>query len=631
MKKHNLALILFSYAAFAEPDLKEINDKNITQKFLTVVKDGEVEKMLAGSSEFSDCKKDYEFISTDDEPKKTKKLQDATDCFKKKIANTKGEALYKMADELKLESHGLIKSKNVQDITNYLSSKMTKALTGRDPNEKDPKKILESMKWKNHKSVDQKVFIDLYTNQLVKNALYEVSRFCFENLRINTPASGSSPGNFSDQWALMRVEVEADGTPKVASINDTGVPSYFDVNKVQDINNKKGVYASLVSGLTAGATPINGDDYKDFFNYCQKSIPLLCNEFKQKSTAVQNSSANKITTIAVQNSSANKIPSTSSATMSNGANACLTMERLQNIKVLMANTAKVAKQFDERGENKGSFAIQMLENSKVYQRGKGEGEESLDEITSFSSTDMLESNKENELDDLYKKCKTTQGQDSECEEYLVTKDESLDKAIFVTEANMNLKRELEKARVKELATKKVDDLKKYLEDNGHYDLLNKLNDNLMPPAEMEAEIGKIYDARKVAEIESLKLKVGKRQISEAEEKNALAIDPNAINEMKLNNIKDSKEERARMAQVMMFNNIITSQLNLVDSSGKEVGRNLSGWNKELKGFDSNKVDTTLFTGIQDDAEKNGNKMDDTSIAGGGIIDMILGKKEDKKP
>lgn len=613
MKKHILSLILFSYSALAE--VQEINDKNITQKFLTVVKDGEVEKMLAGSREFSDCKKDYEFKATDGDSEKNEKLRLATECFKKKIGNTKGDALNKMADELKLESHGLIKSKNVQEITNYLSSKMTKALTGRDPNEKDPKKILESMKWKNHKSVDQKVFIDLYTNQLVKNALYEVSRFCFENLRINTPATGTLPTNFSDQWALMQVEVEADGTPKIASINDTGVPSYFDVNKVQDINNKKDVYASLVSGLTAGAKPINGDDYKNYFNYCQKSIPLLCNEFKQKSTAVQNSSANKIT-------------STSSGTMSNGANACLTMERLQNIKVLMANTAKVAKQFDERGENKGSFAIQMLENSKVYQRGKGEGEESLDEITSFSSTDMLESNKENELDDLYQKCKTNPGQDKECDEYLVTKDESLDKAIFVTEANMNLKRELEMARVKELATKKVDDLKKYLEDNGHYDLLNKLNDNSMLPAEMEAEIGKIYDARKVAEIESLKLKVGKRQISEAEEKKA---DPNAINEMKLNNIKDSKEERARMAQVMMFNNIITSQLNLVDSSGKEVGRNLSGWNKELKGFDSNKVDTTLFTGIQDDAEKNGNKMDDTSIAGGGIIDMILGKKEDKKP
>ncbi len=610
MKKHILSLILFSYSALAE--VQEINDKNITQKFLTVVKDGEVEKMLAGSSEFSDCKKDYEFISTDDGPKKTKKLQDATDCFKKKIANTKGEALYKMADELKLESHGLIKSKNVQEITNYLSSKMTKALTGRDPNEKDPKKILESMKWKNHKSVDQKVFIDLYTNQLVKNALYEVSRFCFENLRLKTTGAA----NFSDQWAVMQGKVDAKGEPLVGELTDDGKPSYFDGTKIKDINDKKDVYGSLVSGLAAGSAPINGDDYKNYFNYCQKSIPLLCTEFK-KSIEVDKSAKNESTT--------------ATGTMSRGANACLTMERLQNIKVLMANTAKVAKQFDERGENKGSFAIQMLENSKVYQRGKGEGEESLDEITSFSSTDMLESNKENELDDLYQKCKTNPGQDKECDEYLVTKDESLDKAIFVTEANMNLKRELEMARVKELATKKVDDLKKYLEDNGHYDLLNKLNDNSMLPAEMEAEIGKIYDARKVAEIESLKLKVGKRQISEAEEKKALASDPNAINEMKLNNIKDSKEERARMAQVMMFNNIITSQLNLVDSSGKEVGRNLSGWNKELKGFDSNKVDTTLFTGIQDDAEKNGNKMDDTSIAGGGIIDMILGKKEDKKP
>ena len=55
-------------------------------------------------------------------------------------------ALKKLADDLRLENYGLIKSKNVKDITDYLSKKMHKSLTGEDPDEKDPNKIIQQMK-----------------------------------------------------------------------------------------------------------------------------------------------------------------------------------------------------------------------------------------------------------------------------------------------------------------------------------------------------------------------------------------------------------------------------------------------------------------------------------------------------
>jgi hypothetical protein len=47
-------------------------------------------------------------------------------------------------------------------------------------------------------------------------------------------------------------------------------------------------------------------------------------------------------------------------------------------------------------------------------------------------------------------------------------------------------------------------------------------------------------------------------------------------------------------------------------------------NKELEGM-GNSYDATLFSGIKEDAKKNGSKLDDISISGGGIIDSILGK------
>ena len=59
--------------------------------------------------------------------------------------------------------------------------------------------------------------------------------------------------------------------------------------------------------------------------------------------------------------------------------------------------------------------------------------------------------------------------------------------------------------------------------------------------------------------------------------------------------------------------------------------NLLKWNKEMEGMkSSNTYDDTLFTGVQQIANDEGNKGDDTTISGGDIIDSILGK-ETKSP
>ncbi len=78
----------------------------------------------------------------------------------------------------------------------------------------------------------------------------------------------------------------------------------------------------------------------------------------------------------------------------------------------------------------------------------------------------------------------------------------------------------------------------------------------------------------------------------------------------------------------MFNNIITSHLELRDKDDKVIGRNVNAWLKEGKGLKSNsKYNTTFFQGLQDMAEKEDtSKMKDASIIDVGIIDTILGKK-----
>jgi hypothetical protein len=603
MNKLILFLIVFPLLAFGQK--KEVSDKAIENQFLTVVKDVEVEKMLDKTAEFNDCRKKNEFDPKDKKPERDKKLADATKCFEDKLAKNKDpKALQNLADSLRLENYGLIKSKNVSDITKYLSQKMHKSLTGVDYDDKNTK-------WGHQKIVDQKVFIDLYTNQLMKSALFEVSRFCFENLEIkSTTKKGTT---FSSYWfppnpvmiLIQDPKYPNDSTRKIADItnlSDTGSTSFLNMADTADLTKKDDVLKEIQKAITSADT--QPDLYKQFFPFCQSTITQLCDEFR-KDTANTGTTAKNETT-----------DTRNLAGMTRGANACLTMDKLQAIRTTLANTEKVAKQFDEMGEDKNKFALQMIESPNLYQRGKGKNEDSLDEITTFTSSDMLQEGGDDKISEL-QKCRSNATSD-DCKAYLVEGD-SLDKAINNVESEMNLKREIEIARVKEMEGK-IDDLKKYLTDNGHFDLLEKLEKNNQ--LDIKTELGKIYDARKVAEIESLKLKVGKRQVSEADNKT----DDDKKNMIE-KNIIDSKEERARMAQVVMFNNIITSQLELEDKSGNKVGRNVTGINKEFAGM-GKAYDPTLFSGIQADAKQSSSGLDDISISGGGIIDAILGKKSD---
>lgn len=582
MKKLILSLIILPILAFAN-EIKEISDKEIESKFLTIVKDVEVEKMLGGTAEFNKCRKDNEFKPGDSD--KETKIQLATDCFKKNLTGKNEAALKKLSDDLKLESYGLIKSKNVNDITEYLSQKMRKSLTGVDP------KDAASQKWENKKIVDQKVFIDLYTNQLMKSALFEVSRFCFENFRKDSAPATSN--DFNSHWSGL----DSKSIPTLAVITDIGEPKFIENFDGVDMSKSENISKKLFEGLTKDSK-IDQSLYSAFFGYCQKGLTILCDNFKETATKA------------------------SGTTPTKGAAACLTISKLQSIRTAMKKTEIVAKQFDEMGEDKGSFAIQMIKNPQFYQRGKGANEESLDELTSFSSTEMLSEEKSKEILDIEEKCKDPAKGGQDCENFLVESD-SLDNAVSNIELQMNLKREIEVARINEIKEKPVD-LKKYLSDNGMFDLLEKLEKDPSYKDKLHDEISKIYDARKIAEIESLKLKVGRRQVNEAEMK---TIDKdNRIQE----NIKETKEERARLAQVVMFNNIITSQLELTDQkTGKSVGRNTNAWNKEMAGLkESKSYDETLFAGIQGEADANGSTLEDTSVVGGGIIDAILGKKDD---
>jgi hypothetical protein len=325
-------------------EIKEISDEQIKNTFISQLKDTQIENQLSETAQFKNCVKENQFDPKDDQTKRNEKLKKATECFKKELAGSDATALEKLSDNLQLQSYGLVKSKNVNDITDYFSKKLSKALTGRDPDDKNPDRLL----WENQKIVDQDVYIDLYKAQLAKAAIFEISRFCFEHLR---KSGSSSIKNFEEHWkkdsstnisSMFPTKADPSDTqktiPNIDLLNDNGDPSFFDMGNVptNDLGKQEVVYQKLKTGLTSNSK-INLEVYKTFLSYCMQSIPLLCNHFKQN---VQNKTKVNGEENSVALEGINSTTKQYSGSLSKGSSACLTMDHLSSIRTTLWETLK---------------------------------------------------------------------------------------------------------------------------------------------------------------------------------------------------------------------------------------------------------------------------------------------------
>ena len=246
-------------------------------------------------------------------------------------------------------------------------------------------------------------------------------------------------------------------------------------------------------------------------------------------------------------------------------------------------------------------------------------------MTSVGSADFLQNtqSENDKLKDLETQC-ATNSTGNDCKQFLQI-DDGKDRALSDLEMDIQLKREIEVARVKQLNGQS---LKDYLKENRHFDLLKELEDGTLQEKQIEDKIKNFYEAKKISEMNALRSKIGNRQVSEK-----LAGDDANKKTLIEANIKETKEERARLAQVVMFNNIITSQLDLQKKVGgktQSLGRNVSGWNKEKAGLDKIQgIDPTVFSGIQSSADTQGSKTKE-SIADVGFLENILGEDTTKE-
>lgn len=609
MKKliYTLTILAFPLVAIAQD---EIASPNTGKQIVSAIKDLEVEKLLSQTSEFSECRKMNEYKAGATEAERSASLKKAQDCFSKKLGDEKDpEKLQKLSETLNLQQYGLVQSNNIKSIQKYLSDKMYKSMTGVDPNETSIEKLNESLKFKNKKHIDQKTFVDMFKTQVGKNALYEVSRFCFENFRLGPAPTGptQAPTTFTDYWSTY--------VPKTTlnpgnQVNDSGQPSF---GTISDPSNKKKVFEDIFTSIQGASKQGMKEEYmSDFFHECGKSIVPLCDKFK--ATAADN--------LGVE---ASKVDANGVTT---GAAACLAKSRIQDYKLALKNADLYVKRFqDMAAEDRKSLVIGLDKGQVPKLFGQSANDESIDDLTNNTATDIFEGglSQDEKIKKEAEKCNNS-AELSECEAFFA-KGDQLDKAKHSLEMEMTIKRDAEMARVKLLVAGDQQKLDEYLEANGYFDIIEALKGPNPPnAAKISTMVGESFEAKKQAVLLQINNKLGKRQVSEKAKSNDLTAVANAKAVA-----SESKEERSRLAQVVLFNNIITSHLTLSKQISKnkyqEVGRNINAWKKEAASLSEAQVDPQLFQNLQDRVEGKDGIGKESEIAGFQLLDQILGKQQ----
>lgn len=586
-------------------------DKELNDQFVAKVKDLEVEKMLEQTKEFSDCYKDNNKYDEKNPIENEKNIQLATDCFKNKLTNGQKskEELQKLSSKLNLEGYGLVKSKNVNEITQYLTDKMYKAMTGYTRKEKDQQKLIESMKFGNKKMIDQSTFIELYITQLSKSALQQVTRYCFEDFRVEDGStSKTKPSTFNTYWNTHYSSLDGN------VYTDTGYPSFFDEDKIAQTD-KSDKYKIIMESISTDQ--ISSKDLSKFFMVCRNQILKLCEEFENKFEK-----NTKNVTIDLSKSAG--------ATPQRGSKSCLVKNNLQHYRKALTETEKVREQFKKLDGEGVALFLDGGGTAKVF-NPVNDPNNSIDDLTSQSSKDILEGNTD-AVAELAAKCKQ-KSTEPDCDKFYLEGD-SHNKAEFDMQVQMGLKKEVELARIKEILKAKDSSLKDYLIDNGYLKLADDLENNRIKDSEISDLVGKEFDARKAAAVLEFRNKVGKRQISEGEMAKETDKDGKKAELIK-DNANVALSEKARLAQVVMFNNIIVSSLDLRDENDNSIGQNTGALQKEVADLGESGIKTNFFQGLRQTAnDGKSNTVGDKSTLGAiGLIETILGKpeKETKSP
>lgn len=599
-----------------------LTDQQLSTKFVSVIQATRVEDQLIQSSIFAKCATDFKFDAKKTRDQQTDEATGAqiSKCFEDEIKKQPAAKIEELSKSMNLQGFQLVRSKNVQDITKFLTARVYKRMTGIDLEEQNMEKKIKAMRFDNpdRKVVDQRDFVELYKIELGKSALYEISRFCFTNLRRTTPKNPETSGHsFVDHWGTQPAK-DYFGTgvidPNTKQISRAEIVNFTDVPKHPFGNltggDKQSTYDEIIKSFSKNPD-FTANTIKDFFTSCMRTITPLCNVFRDASRPNPANPPVVPATAATPPAPGATNPTVTQTASAPGANACLTQGRLMAIRKAMKDTTVVLADWDSL---RAGNSIKLDKDPTFY--NERDGQDGYSAVSTLGSDDFLEAS-DNQRQQRLSDCTGLQGSDipDDCEGFLV-EDDSLKKALRDTDFNLRLKTELELKRIEELKSNKQG-LEEYLDKMGYLELKEQFKNN---PATFDTEVKNFFDSQRLAALNQIRAKVGSRQLDSGTNSDQDKL--NALNE----NVSVSKSESARLAQVVLFTNIITSSLTLEKANKgggtTVIGQNTQGLDRERNAnSQDNGAFFQNFSSIQSNKGDNGgNILEDISF-----LDEIIGK------
>jgi hypothetical protein len=562
-----LFLLFITSAQAKDPALNSVLDDSV-QANLRNVKNQEIEAFLLESQQMKECEAN------------TKDRDELHVCIMEKIDKLDKAAVENLSKNLNLEGYGVVKEKSPEAIKKYFDERLANALFGKKNNQNANQ--VNSLSGETF--VDHKVFVDLYESQISKNFLTDLSNFCLNEVNFD---KGEANRCIPKDYDLTKI-------PNYHNAKLTGKEDDVkDDPKYKDYKSKTSTAIDLRSCYKIPNKDEKNKEFKNFLNekgspeemayhwkFCIVSIKPLCDLYKYNPSAP--TSATPSTNVKTDQTSV-IVAADSSDQISR--RACVALDRMKKYRKVIAELQNTQSEFTQSKTGKGFIELVNL----LYQ---GKDENSIDNLTTMTSTDIGNALKDSDgFKEDKKRIEDCKNNDQKaCGEFFKEKDQKhQDRVITEFEARTSL----ELKRISLLNNK--DELKKYLESNGHAKLLSDIDKKTEDELNLiKAKIAEELKQERLAILNELKQKIQTQY-------EIVNTENDADKASKLNTIENDirfKDERAK--KLYHYNNVVTSYLEL-NTTG-QVKSNKAILKKELESMNKAelKENETYFSQLEKD-------------------------------
>lgn len=605
-------LILLSLPAGAQGAPTDVNYETLSQRFVTSVKEAQVDSQFLGMAEVQQCASETIDVSNQASIKAAQ--EKSAQCMRDLFKTVPEGRLTELSNKLQLDAYGVVKGKSNTELVNYLASRMEKALYGKDASG-NVKKLGDQ------KLVDQKVFVDIYETQIGKNILLEISNYCYARLAVGSATGAARMTaiagiNMSTVATTISAGGITDDKELIRGVTDEDTNIYDKVkDDLESITNPSGT-----------PNPRGPKALGDMFIVCATIIPKMCEAYENCLCKFKNPNGTGCTTD-VNAPTCNSLPAGGKEPV-NGRHACHVAARLKGYRTNLFAVAETKKRFDAIKDDSGKFTTDANKANEVYDRSQADQDESFDSLTSFTTSEAELATKSQDMATAAGEIDAEEcarnPENPECAKFYYNGSEV--QRFAQSSAGYTAATIVESERINKLTTDKAK-LVEYLKSRAYFDIAEKLENSTMNEEAAVAAARARFETERDATFKEMTQAFERKQF-------ATDLDPNdpAEKERRAGEVQKEYQNKGKeFQQLILFNNVVSSYLDLkrINAEGvrEDAGLNLRALTRETEraaSVDGAQESIEYFTGLSS-GESSKIENSDTPIVDIGFLDQILGK------